>query len=182
MNNDPVIIVPYDPGWTDIFKNEADLLHQTIPFTNIPIEHIGSTSVVGLAAKPIIDIMVGFESLNDANTSIPSIETLGYRYIPEYEDQIPDRRYFHKPVNPPRNFHLHCTAINSNFWNKQIAFRDYLRSHPQVCADYQQLKEELAVQYRDDRSAYTEAKTDFILSILKIALNESEKWKVENYE
>jgi hypothetical protein len=66
MNNDPVVIVPYDPGWTDIFKNEAELLQTVIPLSNIVIEHIGSTSVAGLAAKPIIDIMVGFESLDDA--------------------------------------------------------------------------------------------------------------------
>ena len=171
MNTDPVIIVPYDPCWADTFKNEANLLQQTIPFSNIIIEHIGSTSVVGLSAKPIIDIMVGFESLNDANTSIPAIESLGYQYIPEYEAVIPDRRYFHKPVSPPRNFHLHCTTIHSNFWKKQIAFRDYLRSHPQACADYQQLKENLAEQHRNDRTAYTDAKTDFIESILKIALN-----------
>ena len=169
MNNDPVFIVPYDPGWADTFKAEANLLQVVIPYKNVVIEHIGSTSVMGLSAKPIIDIMVGFEFLDDANTSIPSIETLGYQYIPEYEKQIPDRRYFHKPVNPPRNFHLHCTAINSNFWNKQIAFRDYLRKHPETCAAYQQLKEELAVQYRLDRAAYTDAKTEFILAVLKKA-------------
>lgn len=171
MNNDPVVIVPYDPGWTDIFKNEAELLQTVIPLSNIVIEHIGSTSVAGLAAKPIIDIMVGFESLNDATISIPSIETLDYRYIPEYEVDLPDRRYFHKPVSPPRNFHLHCTAIHSNFWIKQIAFRDYLRSHPQACADYRQLKESLAKQYHYDRTAYTDAKTGFIERILKMALN-----------
>ena len=171
MNSDPVFIVPYNPSWADTFNTEADLLYETIPFRNITIEHIGSTSVVGLSAKPIIDIMVGFEALNDANTSIHAIESLDYQYIPEYEAVIPDRRYFHKPVSPPRNFHLHCTAIHSNFWIKQIAFRDYLRSHPQACADYRQLKQSLAEQYRNDRTAYTDAKTDFIESILKIALN-----------
>lgn len=171
MNDDPVVIVPYDPGWADIFKNEAKQLQAVIPLSNIVIEHIGSTSVVGLAAKPIIDIMVGFESLDDATISIPAIETLDYRYIPEYEVEIPDRRYFHKPVNPPRNFHLHCTAIHSNFWIKQIAFRDYLRFHPQACADYRHLKESLAKQYHYDRTAYTDAKTGFIERILKMALN-----------
>lgn len=173
MNNDPVIIVPYNPGWADTFKNEAKLLQVVIPYKNIVIEHIGSTSVPELSAKPIIDIMVGFETLNDANKSIPSIETLGYQYIPEYEVQIPDRRYFHKPVNPPRYYHLHCTAINSNFWKKQIVFRNYLRKHPETCADYQQLKEELAVQYRLDRVAYTDAKTEFILAVLKKADEET---------
>jgi GrpB-like predicted nucleotidyltransferase (UPF0157 family) len=169
MNNDPVIIVPYDPGWVDIFKNEAKLLLQSIPFSNIAIEHIGSTSVVGLAAKPIIDIMIGFASLKDAETSIAQIEILDYEYIPEYEVEIPDRRYFHKPITPPRKFHLHCAEINGNFWNKQTTFRDYLRTHPQACSKYEQLKEKLAVQYRLDRVAYTDAKTEFIVGILKKA-------------
>jgi GrpB-like predicted nucleotidyltransferase (UPF0157 family) len=174
MNADPVFIEPYNPEWVGKFQDEANHLLKVIPFNNVVIEHIGSTSVQGLSAKPIIDIMAGFETLEDASASIASIETLGYRYIPEYEAQIPDRRYFHKPVEPPRYYHLHCTAVNSNFWRKQIAFRDYLRSHPQTCADYQHLKEELALRYRDDRVAYTDAKTDFILGILKIALKEAD--------
>lgn len=173
MTIDPVEIVAYNPAWIETFTNEAAMLRSTIPFTNIAIEHIGSTSIVGLSAKPIIDIMIGFKFLKDANASIPAIKTLGYIYIPEYEVHIPDRRYFHKPVNPPRLFHLHCTEQGGDFWLKLIAFRNYLRSHPQTRKAYQQLKEKLAVQYRLDRSAYTDAKTDFFESILKIADNKS---------
>ncbi len=173
MTIDPVEIAPYNPTWVTTFLSEADKLRQAIPFPNITIEHIGSTAVVGLAAKPIIDIMIGFNSLKDAEASIPVIETLGYVYIPEYEDEIPDRRYFHKPAVTPRLFHLHCAELGGNFWLKQMAFRNYLRSHPQTCKAYQQLKEKLAVRYRFNRSAYTDAKTDFIEGILKIALNQS---------
>ena len=168
-----MVIADYDPIWPEVFRAERQLLFETSGASLVSVEHMGSTSVPGLAAKPIIDIMGGVDDLTDADELVPACESIGYEYVPEYEDPMPDRRYFRKPRTGGSQmvrFHLHVVEIGSAFWVRQLLFRDYLRSHPTVADDYASLKRRLAVKYvGNQRSGYSGAKTDFVESILDIA-------------
>jgi GrpB-like predicted nucleotidyltransferase (UPF0157 family) len=164
----PVKVVDYDPNWPLLFEREKAEILSVIAKKVVAIEHVGSTAVPGLGAKPIIDIMVGIRHLSDAQTCIGPLETIGYEYVPEYENAIPERRYFRKgPSNMPnKHYHLHMVESGSDFWRRHLLFRDYLRAHPHAAGEYNKLKRELAAKYRFNREAYTEAKTSFIESIV----------------
>lgn len=169
-----IVIADYDPRWPAMFEEERARIIQAIGESLVDIQHVGSTSVPGLAAKPIIDLMPGLRSLGDTPRIVAGMESLGYRYIPEYEDQLPERRYFHLPAGSEhwhrRLFHVHAVETTSDFWRRHLAFRDYLRGHPEACAEYATLKRRLASQYGTDREGYTEAKTEFITRIERLAL------------
>jgi GrpB-like predicted nucleotidyltransferase (UPF0157 family)/predicted RNA-binding protein associated with RNAse of E/G family len=137
----------------------------------VAVEHVGSTAVPGLGAKPIIDIMVGTAHLSDAGECIEPLKSIDYEYVPECEASIPERRFFRKGPEgaPNKHFHLHMVERTSNLWERHLLFRDYLRSHPDVAQQYYQLKKQLAEKYSSNREAYTEAKTEFIESTLEKA-------------
>lgn len=162
-----VKIVDYNPKWSILFENEKRLILDAIGHIITRIEHIGSTAVPNLGAKPIIDMMAAIYSLNDAEKCIKPLQKLGYEYIPKLEVSIPERRYFHKGKPPKeQHYHLHMVELKSSFWKKQLLFRDYLRNNPEIAKKYQDLKERLASSYEFDREGYTEAKTSFIVSII----------------
>ncbi|WP_376795922.1 GrpB family protein [Thermogemmatispora sp.] len=157
-----VILVDYDPGWPLEYAAERQRLAEALSPWLVAIEHIGSTSVPGLAAKPIIDIMVAVGALSQAAHCIEPLHTLGYAYQPEVERFIPERRYFRKLRGEQETHHLHLVEYDSPFWRRHLLFRDYLRSHPATAQEYARLKRELAVRFPEDVAAYTEAKTAFI--------------------
>jgi GrpB-like predicted nucleotidyltransferase (UPF0157 family) len=126
------------------------------------IQHIGSTSVPGLAAKPIVDVGVAIEEYPLPETSIQAVVALGYEHVGEYG--IPRRHYFRK--GRPRTHHLHVLEVKSDEWGKHILFRDYMRAHREEALRYEALKRELARVYQHDREAYTEGKTEFVLATL----------------
>jgi GrpB-like predicted nucleotidyltransferase (UPF0157 family) len=159
-----VNIVTYNPEWPRRFAEESEVLGTVFTGSNVAIEHIGSTSVIGLGAKPIIDIMIGLERLADAETRIAALEALDYEYVPEYESEMPDRRYFRKPRLGPRAYHVHCVVKDSSFWVRHLAFRNHLRAHPESARAYEELKRSLAIRLGKDE--YTDAKTPFIEGIL----------------
>ena len=162
--NDPIILVDYDPNWPTLFEQEKARLIATIGSHIVQIEHIGSTAVPGLAAKPIIDILVGVRQLADATPCVrPLVQELGYQYVPEFEIDIPERRYFRRGM--PRTHQIHLVETDSAFWRRHLAFRDYLRTHPADVDAYAELKQALAIRYRDDRAGYTDAKSHFIQAI-----------------
>lgn len=162
-----VVIAEYDPRWPVMYEEEKARILDAIGHRLVAIEHMGSTSVPGLAAKPIIDIMAAIDSLaNDQECVIPLLG-LGYEYVPEHEDIIPERRYFRKGPQGARTHHLHMVELGSEFWERQLLFRDYLRAHPDEASRYCQLKRELAAQYRNDRASYTDAKGPYITSVLE---------------
>lgn len=162
----PVVVVDYDPEWPRRFQVERDRILTAIGDWTTAIEHVGSTAVPGLAAKPIIDVMIGIRRLADAVHCICPLEDLGYEYVPSYEDEMPFRRYFRKDDDEgSRVAHVHMVEPSHPFWERHLAFRDWLRTHPEDARAYADLKRELAVRYRNDRLAYTEAKTDFIRRI-----------------
>jgi GrpB-like predicted nucleotidyltransferase (UPF0157 family) len=172
----PIAIADYDPRWAAMYADESARVQNAAGEWLLNIEHVGSTSVPGLAAKPIVDMMPGLRSLDDAPQIVSAMEGLGYQYIPDYEDELPERRYF---VRPPgrgyrhkRLFHVHAVETTSAFWRRHLAFRDYLRTHAETADEYAALKRRLAAEYGSDRVGYTEAKTEFITRIESLALAE----------
>ena len=162
----PIELVSYSPQWVSTFNAERAVLHSVLPHATFRIEHIGSTAVPGLRAKPIIDILIGAPSLDEIESRIHALETLGYQYIREYEVGLPQRRYFSKPHVRPRQFHLHAVAIDNSFFAEHLSFRDELRSNPSLAADYLALKLELAARFVDDAQRYADAKGPFIRSVV----------------
>ncbi len=165
----PIEILPYDPGWPLQYEEARREILSAIGEFVLRIEHIGSTAVPGLAAKPVIDILAGVHSLQHAPAFLPPLSSLGYTYVPEHEDIFPERRYLHRIAGGAHTHHLHIVEAQSEFFRVQLLFRDYLRSHPEEAQRYAELKYHLARQYRLDREAYTEAKTAFIKNILQKA-------------
>lgn len=166
----PIVIEPYHVEWLKEFKFEASLIRLVISRYVTAIEHIGSTSVPGLAAKPIIDMLIGVKSLADAPHFIRCLTLLGYVYVQKHEVDLPERRYLYKQRRGEDTFHLHMVEPQSEFYRRHIAFRDYLRSHPEAVAEYAALKLRLASEFGSDRSGYTDAKSEFIQSIERKAL------------
>jgi GrpB-like predicted nucleotidyltransferase (UPF0157 family) len=166
-------IAPYDPRWPSLFRREAEHLRSCIPAGLIRrIEHFGSTAVPGLAAKPIVDMLVQVTSLRAARTEIaPILETQGYDYFwrPSFGDNIPPWYAFfirrnHRGI---RTHHIHMVTGRRTFqahWAR-LLFRDYLIAHPQTARAYERLKIELATAHPNDRVAYTKGKTAFIQRI-----------------
>ena len=163
-----ITIVPYDPDWPRRYDRERVVLGTVFGECEAVIEHVGSTAVGGLGAKPVIDVIVGLLRLADAEERTGALEAVGYEYVQEYEKQLPERRYFRKPRSGPSAYHLHCVLKGSAFWVRHLAFRDYLRTHPDAAAAYYQLKCELAARF--SKEEYTEAKSPFIEGILGSAL------------
>jgi GrpB-like predicted nucleotidyltransferase (UPF0157 family) len=164
----PIEIVSYDPAWPALFLVERhDLQRVLAPWLTGPIEHIGSTAVPGIVAKPIIDIMAGVNTLEVSRPAIEAAATLGYCYF-LYQ---PDREHwFCKPSAAFRTHHLHLVPVGAPQWIRPIAFREYLRAHSDVAAEYDKLKRELAVRFRLDREAYTGAKAPFIDAVTDKAI------------
>jgi GrpB-like predicted nucleotidyltransferase (UPF0157 family) len=166
-----VEIVPYDDAWPAAFEDERrTLLDAIAPWLAGPIEHIGSTAIPGLVAKPVIDIMAGVASLDASRAALPVLAGLDYCYFPYRPDS---EHWFCKPSPYFRTHHLHLVPFGSAQWTAAIAFRDYLRVHPETAAEYGSLKTRLAVEYRHDREAYTQAKSPFISQVTAQALRRS---------
>lgn len=161
-----VALHPYTEEWPALFRAEVAHLQAAIGAHALDIQHVGSTSIPGLPAKPILDIGVAVENFEAATVCIQPLEAIGYRY--RGEAGIPRRHYFVK--GDPVTHHLHMNEIHSADWQQQIAFRDYLRQHPEAVHAYATLKAQLASQFPDDRLAYTESKSGFIAGILQKAL------------
>jgi GrpB-like predicted nucleotidyltransferase (UPF0157 family) len=163
-----IIIKKYDQEWTNLYETERETLMEAIGHYVADIQHIGSTAVAGLAAKPVIDIMIGLRRLLDAQDCILPIEAMDYEYVPEYEVEFPGRRYFRKNIKGIRSHHIHMVEIHSDFWKRHLLFRDQLRSNEKTAKEYEALKRELAIKFENDREAYTNAKTPFIENILAL--------------
>lgn len=162
--DESIRLVPYDTSWPDRFAAERAVLEEAIgEWAAAGIHHVGSTAVPGLEAKPIIDILVGVESLEASRTSFGPLAELGYLYAPYRTDEM---HWFCKPHPSHRTHHLHLVPADSPRFREELAFRDRLRSDPGVAAEYAALKRDLAARFPDDREAYTYAKGEFIQQVL----------------
>ncbi len=173
MTKPPVVIVPSDPQWQRLFQAESELIRRQIGSYLETLEHIGSTAVPGLGAKPIIDIMPGLRQLSDAQECIEPLAAIGYTYVPEYEDELPERRYFRKGPLEGRTHHMHMVENATAFWQRHLLFRDYLQTHPETVEEYEALKHRLAREHNADREAYTNGKTPFIEAVVERARREA---------
>jgi GrpB-like predicted nucleotidyltransferase (UPF0157 family) len=163
-----VHVVPYDASWPERFASERALLLRVISqYACGPVEHIGSTAVPGLVAKPVIDIMVAVASLAVSQPAIELLEESGYSYAPYRPDVM---HWLCKPSAQSRTHHLHLVPFRGSLWNERIAFRDYLRTSRAAAAEYAELKIRLARRFKFDREAYTDAKEPFVRRIVGLAL------------
>ena len=170
-----VAIVDYDPRWPRQFEEEKARILAATDSQVVAVEHIGSTAVPGLAAKPIIDILAGIRHLEVARACIAPLATIGYEYVPEYETELPERRYFRKGPREARTHHVHLVEVEGAFWRRHLAFRDYLRAHPEEAKRYAALKRALAAKFGEDREAYTDGKTAYVRGIEAKAASENPK-------
>lgn len=161
-----VEIVSYNPEWTKLFAQEKHLLKALLPHDEVSIEHIGSTAVVNMGAKPIIDILIGLPKLTWIEARIQALADLGYHYFSQFETSFPYRRFFLKYINNTPAYHLHAVITGSDFWCRHLLFRDILRKNEALALEYLTLKQRLAKEFTDDREKYTAGKTDFINSVL----------------
>lgn len=162
----PVVVVQYDPRWPHRFYELAEPIRRTLGDIALRIDHIGSTSVPGLAAKPVIDIQISVASLEPLDPFRAPLEGLGHVYRAANPHRT--KRYFREPPDLPRT-HIHVRRAGS--WSEQFAllFRDHVRDHPEVAERYAYLKRELAVRHRDDRQGYVDAKGPFIWATMREA-------------
>lgn len=164
---DVIIVVEHDRNWTLQFEEEVGNLGKAFGQEAVRLEHIGSTAVPGLCAKPVIDIMVSVRHLYPADHYAPILNDIGYRNVP-HEDV--ERLFWRKGM--PRTHHLHIVPQGTwSFW-KHILFRDYLRSHPEEMERYGKLKREGAIRFRDDRQAYLDNKEMMIDEMTSAAVQE----------
>jgi GrpB-like predicted nucleotidyltransferase (UPF0157 family) len=167
-SDEPIGIAPYDPGWVASFEGErADLEEAIGTWVTGGIHHVGSTAVPGLAAKPIVDILVGVEDLESSRACFEPLANLDYLYAPYLSEEM---HWFCKPDPSRRTHHLHLAPTDGPRYADELAFRDRLRADHDVAAEYVALKRSLSARFRDDRDAYTEAKSEFVRGILDAQL------------
>lgn len=159
---DRIVIVDYDPTWPEQFRQLGTRLREALGPLALRIDHIGSTSVPGLAAKPILDCQISVASLEPVAAYLPGMESAGFRWRADNPERT--KRYFREAAGP--RTHIHVRAAGS--WSEQFALlmRDYLRAHPEEAGSYAALKRELADRLGSDRHAYTDAKDPFIWALM----------------
>ena len=160
----------YQKKWVSLYKVEHQWLKSALGDFVSEIQHIGSTSVPGLYAKPIIDILIGVKTLENYVEYIDILKIIEYEFR-EYASE-PNRKFFSKGNNDIRMYHLHIVEIDTEEWNKHIIFRDYLINHKETADKYGCLKLELARKFPEDRKNYTIAKAKFINMIVNKAKKE----------
>lgn len=166
-----VEVVPYNREWKQKYHAESELIKKACGDKILIIEHAGSTSVEGLAAKPIIDIYIGTKTLADAHSMIEPMAAIGYEYYDKFEDELPFRRYFRKFVNGKREFHVHVTPADHGFRNIDLIFRDYISVNDKARKEYENLKLELSqIDWKDEMLSYNQAKDEICLRIKGEAL------------
>jgi GrpB-like predicted nucleotidyltransferase (UPF0157 family) len=192
----------HKPEWKYLFKIEKENLIGVLGPEKVRVEHIGSTSIPGLSAKPIIDIMIGVDDENQLNNYINKIIPLGYVYVKNYEKLLPLRRYFFKladeNIHMPKiidfaddpekydsgsyqhKFHIHMVKFNSDFWKDHLLFRNYLLKNKDARLEYNQLKNKLVLKEWVNINEYTMAKSFFIRETLNRALDYEFKKCEEN--
>ncbi|HEY7256925.1 MAG TPA: GrpB family protein [Solirubrobacterales bacterium] len=157
-------LTPYDPDWPARFESERRLLDRAIGGWAVGgIHHVGSTAVPGLAAKPVIDILVGVADLASSRACFEPLAELDYLYAPYLPGEM---HWFCKPDPGRRTHHLHLIPEPSLRYREELAFRDLLRAEPATASDYVALKTRLAEEFERDREAYTDAKSAFIARVL----------------
>jgi GrpB-like predicted nucleotidyltransferase (UPF0157 family) len=162
-----VILAPYSNEWPVQFRQICRELQLVFSPDQVSVEHIGSTAVPGLVAKPVIDVLLGAPTLDAIEAKIEAMSDYGYGYVPKYEVELPDRRYFVRPESDGPRVHVHGVVQGARLWSEHLRFREWLRTDAALHAQYQALKLQLAATFAHDKSAYTAAKEPFIRAVLQ---------------
>jgi GrpB-like predicted nucleotidyltransferase (UPF0157 family) len=167
-------VVPYDAGWPAAFEHEALRLRTALGTLALRVDHNGSTSIPGLAAKPVIDIQVSVVSLQPLAEYGERLEAIGYVHVSHEDDSFCP--FFHRPRRWPHSHHVHVVESGGLEEQRTLAFRDYLRDHAEAAREYERLKHTLAEEFGasspESREAYARGKTTFIKKIVAVALND----------
>lgn len=164
-----IVLAPHDPGWAESFEAERALLERVLaPWLEAGVEHVGSTAIPGISAKPIVDMVAGVRDLDAARASYGPLEAEGYLDEPHRPEIA---HHFAKPALElaARRFNLHLTEPSSSLWRERLAFRDALRADPGLAAEYEALKLGLAQQHPGHVRTYTDGKRDFVHRVLVAA-------------
>jgi GrpB-like predicted nucleotidyltransferase (UPF0157 family) len=153
--------------WHELLTEEEQRLRAAIGDDALVVEHVGSTAICRLSAKPIIDIAVAVRKIADVRKWLIPLEQIGYEY--HGEQGISGHHFFGK--GDPRTHHLNIIELSRDFWGDHLLFRDYLRQHSDITEEYERLKQDLAQKHKENREAYTEGKVAFIGCVLKAARN-----------
>jgi GrpB-like predicted nucleotidyltransferase (UPF0157 family) len=163
-----IFVLPYDPLWVESFNVEAKNLRSLFGAEIVEIHHIGSTSIPGMAAKPIVDVLPVVRDIHVIDRFNPVMHESGY--LPSGEYGMPGRRYFVKGCINQRSHHIHIYQSGHGDIERHLAFRDYLRTHPNKAKEYEVLKINLVKKYSEDREAYINGKDGFIKELERLAL------------
>jgi len=165
--HESVEILHYNRRWPEKYELEKKRLLSLFPEAFLAIEHVGSTAIPKMAAKPIIDLLGGVRSMVDAEVLMPVLCENGYTTSAEFNATLGDQRWLMRHAEGHRTHHLHLVIHGDGIWRAKIAFRDALRANPEVARRYQQLKMNLAATTGSDREAYSSAKTEFVEEVLR---------------
>jgi GrpB-like predicted nucleotidyltransferase (UPF0157 family) len=161
-----VTVVPYSPAWPAMFEQEAASLTAALePWLVGGVQHVGSTAIPGLAAKPVLDMLAGVDDLDGARAAMPVLSGLGYRHA---QHRPHEALWFYKQAGDDdgtRTHQLHLTPVDSALWRERLTFRDALRADPRLRRDYEDLKRRLALEAAD-LADYTAGKRDFVRTVL----------------
>ena len=175
-----VKVFKYNPEWKNEYLKEKNTLKDALKNYNVDIQHVGSTSIVGCKAKPIIDIAIGVSNLEYGKRLIPILQKIGYHY--DGRNDFGVRYFLKKCENDIETYFIHIEDKNSIIWQHHILFRDYMNFNPEEVTKYSELKENLAQKFCDDRKSYTKAKEAYIEKIIDKAFKKFDvKPKGENY-
>ncbi len=163
-----VKLSPFSQKWEELYKIEEKKIADALGALALDIQHIGSTSIMGLSAKPVIDIAVMIPSESDLNVCIPLMQSIDFEYLGDFG--LPGRHFF--VLGNPRTHHVHVVEKGSYHWKQWIIFRDYLLLHPEIAVKYDNLKQELATKFPNDRESYLAGKAPLIAEILENAKKE----------
>ena len=159
-----ITMVPHDPEWRQQFQQEAEQLTAALGNTVVTVHHVGSTAVPTIYAKPIIDLLLVVQDLSALDEKRPLMEAMGYEALGEFG--IPGRRYFRRDNEfGDRTHQVHAFENGSPQIGRHLAFRDYMRTHPDAAQAYSGLKRELAAKYPNDSESYMDGKDEFIQEI-----------------
>jgi GrpB-like predicted nucleotidyltransferase (UPF0157 family) len=165
---EPVELVAWDPRWIERFEQMRERLAAALAPLALRIEHVGSTSIPDMLAKPVVDIQVSVADVDDTEAYRAPIEAQGF----ELRFMEPGHRYFRPPPGVPRDFQVHVCEVGSDWERVHLLFRDYLRAHPDIATEYGRMKLRLAAQHRAERIAYNDDKSGFIDAVVTVA----EEW------
>ena len=174
LKSKTVRIDKYNPKWKREYLKQEKKLNKALKDFDVQIEHIGSTSIIGCSAKPIIDIAIGVPNLEYGKQLIPILENIGWTYSGNADFGV--RWFLKKCKGDLRTHFIHIEDVNSRIWQNHIVFRDYLNSHPEKVEEYSKIKIMCENEFKDNREGYAKIKDPFIEETIKTALKQ---WNIK---